>query len=166
MNKTHKLVLAALFVALTFIFTYFVKIPLPIGGYFNLGDAFIIISAILIDPFVGLLVGALAGTLSDLMGGYALYIPFTILAKGLEALIAGLLFNHLKGIFRYSGVILGPLVMVMIYAASYWIYLGFNAMLISSPFDLIQAGVAIGVSLATILVLERTQIIHRIRPRK
>lgn len=166
MNRTHKLVLSALFIALTFIFTYFVKIPMPLGGYFNIGDAFIITSAIVIDPLMGILVGVLSGTLSDLVAGYALFIPFTIVAKALEALVAGLFYQKLKGVFRYSGMILGPLLMVLVYACSYWIYLGFNAMLVTVPFDLLQALVAIALSLTTIVVLERTHIINRLRPRK
>jgi len=166
MNKTHRIVLSALFIGLTFIFTYFVRIPFPTGGYFNVGDAFIIISAILIDPFAGMLVGAVAGTFSDLLSGYALFIPFTIVAKGLEALIAGLIYHKLRNVFRYSGVILGPIVMVLVYSFSYYVLLDISAMFANFPFDLVQAGIAIILSIIILIVLERTPLLRRFKARK
>ncbi len=166
MNRTQRLVLAALFTALSFIFTFFVKIPFPSGGYFNIGDAFIILSAIVIDPFTGVLVGALAGSLSDLFAGYALYIPFTIIAKALEALLAGLIYHKLKGIFKYIGIFAGAILMVATYALAYFLLLGKNAMWANLPFDGIQAVIAVTLSIILVIIFERTPLLRRIRPRK
>lgn len=166
MNRTHKLVLSALFIALSFIFTFLVKIPFPTGGYFNVGDAFIIISAIIIDPFAGVLVGAIAGGLSDLFAGYALFIPFTVLAKGLQALIAGLIYKHTRGFLRYLGIILGSLVMVAVYALSYFLLFDVATTVANLPFDLLQAGIAIALSIVLIIVLEKTPLLGRIKARK
>lgn len=156
MNKTHKIVLAALFAALSFVFTYFIHIPLPGTGYFNLGDTFILLSAILIDPYTGILVALSASILSDALSGFAVFIPFTIIAKTLEALIAGLMYKKLKGSMRYTGIIIGPLLMVIVYAFSYLILFDVSLMLASVPFDLLQAGIAITLTFLFIKVLERT----------
>lgn len=161
MNKTQKIVLSGLFTALAFIFTYFVRIPISTTGYFNVGDAFIILSAIVIDPFSGVLVGVLAGTLSDLLSGYAIFIPFTIIAKGLEALLAGLIYHRLKNKFRYIGILLGPLLMVAIYAISYLILFDLSLLIASVPFDLLQASIAIVLSYILIKVLEKTPFLKR-----
>jgi uncharacterized membrane protein len=166
MKRTHRLVLASLFVALSFIFTYFVKIPFPTGGYFNVGDAFIMLAAIIIDPITGILVGALAGGLSDLFAGYVLFIPFTVLAKGLEALIAGFIYQKTRGLLRYVGVVIGPLVMVAIYALSYIILFDKATMIANLPFDLAQAGIAIVLTIILLLLLEKTPLLLKVKARK
>lgn len=166
MKRTHRLVLASLFVALSFIFTYFVKIPFPTGGYFNVGDAFIMLAAIIIDPLTGILVGALAGGLSDLFAGYVLFIPFTILAKGLEALIAGFIYQKTRGLLRYVGVVIGPLVMVALYALSYVILFDKATMIANLPFDLAQAGIAIVLTIILLLLLEKTPLLLKVKARK
>lgn len=166
MKRTHRLVLASLFVALSFIFTYFVKIPFPTGGYFNVGDAFIMLAAIIIDPFTGILVGALAGGLSDLFAGYVLFIPFTVLAKGLEALMAGFIYQKTRGLLRYVGVVIGPLVMVAIYALSYNILFDRATMIANLPFDLAQAGIAIVLTIILLLLLEKTPLLLKVKARK
>ena len=166
MKRTHRLVLASLFVALSFIFTYFVKIPFPTGGYFNVGDAFIMLAAIIIDPLTGILVGALAGGLSDLFAGYVLFIPFTILAKGLEALMAGFIYQKTRGLLRYVGVVIGPLVMVALYALSYIILFDKATMIANLPFDLAQAGIAIVLTIILLLLLEKTPLLLKVKARK
>lgn len=166
MKRTHRLVLASLFVALSFIFTYFVKIPFPTGGYFNVGDAFIMLAAIIIDPLTGILVGALAGGLSDLFAGYVLFIPFTVLAKGLEALMAGFIYQKTRGLLRYVGVVIGPLVMVAIYALSYIIMFDKATMIANLPFDLAQAGIAIVLTIILLLLLEKTPLLLKVKARK
>lgn len=166
MKRTHRLVLASLFVALSFIFTYFVKIPFPTGGYFNVGDAFIMLAAIIIDPLTGILVGALAGGLSDLFAGYVLFIPFTVLAKGLEALIAGFIYQRTRGLLRYVGVVIGPLVMVALYALSYIILFDKATMIANLPFDLAQAGIAIVLTIILLLLLEKTPLLLKVKARK
>lgn len=166
MKRTHRLVLASLFVALSFIFTYFVKIPFPTGGYFNVGDAFIMLAAIIIDPLTGILVGALAGGLSDLFAGYVLFIPFTVLAKGLEALIAGFIYQKTRGLLRYVGVVIGPLVMVALYALSYVILFDRATMIANLPFDLAQAGIAIVLTIILLLLLEKTPLLLKVKARK
>lgn len=166
MKRTHRLVLASLFVALSFIFTYFVKIPFPTGGYFNVGDAFIMLAAIIIDPITGILVGALAGGLSDLFAGYVLFIPFTVLAKGLEALMAGFIYQKTRGLLRYVGVVIGPLVMVALYALSYVILFDKATMIANLPFDLAQAGIAIVLTIILLLLLEKTPLLLKVKARK
>ena len=60
-NSTlKKLIMNGLMIALVFLATYFTRIPTMIlpGGYFNLGDAVIILAAFLLGPTGGSIAGA------------------------------------------------------------------------------------------------------------
>lgn len=91
-NSVKKLVLNGLMIALVFLATYFTRIPTPLpGGYFNLGDAVIMLAAVFLGPVGGLAAGAIGSGLADLAAGALLFAPITLVVKGLEGLIVGLL---------------------------------------------------------------------------
>jgi uncharacterized membrane protein len=79
-------------VALTVVATTAIRIPAPrTGGYINLGDSVIYVTALLFGPAEGLVVGGVGSSLADLLGGYAVFAPFTLVIKGVEGLVVGLL---------------------------------------------------------------------------
>jgi len=78
------------FAALSFVGTTIIRIPIPAtGGYFNLGDTFVMIAAILYGPFVGFCVGFIGPALADAIG-FPQFILATAVVKGLEGLVVGL----------------------------------------------------------------------------
>src|SRR5260370_27620377 len=82
----------AVFTALVFLSTYLFQIPIPATqGYFNLGDIMIFISALTFGPIVGGFAGGVGSFLSDALGGFGTFAPFTLIIKGLEWIIAGLI---------------------------------------------------------------------------
>jgi len=84
-----KVALIGVFAALAFLSTTFLRIPLPVsGGYFNVGDTFVMASAALFGPTVGFWVGLIGPTLSDAIG-YPQFIPATAIIKSFEGLIIG-----------------------------------------------------------------------------
>lgn len=92
--KTKKLVLNALFVALVFLITYlpFLRIPSIIpGGYLNVGDAIIMMAAILLGKKSGMFIGAVGSALADLAVGSLVFVPITFVVKGLEGYLVGLI---------------------------------------------------------------------------
>ena len=90
--SVKKLVLNGLMIALVFLTTYFTRIPTPLpGGYFNLGDAVIMLAAVLLGPLGGLIAGAIGSSLADLAAGALLFAPITFVVKGLEGFVVGLL---------------------------------------------------------------------------
>lgn len=93
--QTKRIAFSAIFCALIFVATAFIKVPVAIG-YFNLGDAFLLISAVCCGPFGGAIGGMIGCALADVIGGYAVYAPFTLVVKGVEGLICGLLFLMIK----------------------------------------------------------------------
>lgn len=82
----------ALLIALTATVTMAVRIPVPrTGGYINLGDAVVYVSALLFGPVYGLVAGGIGSSLADVLGGYGVFAPFTLVIKGLEGLLVGIL---------------------------------------------------------------------------
>jgi uncharacterized membrane protein len=79
----------AAFATLSFIGTLVIRIPIPAtGGYFNLGDTFVMIAALLYGPFIGAAVGFIGPALADAVG-YPQFIVATAVVKGLEGLLVG-----------------------------------------------------------------------------
>jgi len=76
--------IVAAFAALAFVGTMLIRIPIPVtGGYFNLGDTFVMAAALLYGPLVGALVGAIGPAAADAIG-FPQFILATAVVKGLE----------------------------------------------------------------------------------
>ena len=88
-DKTRQIIYTAVFAALIFAATYAVKIPTFTGGYVHPGDAVLILGACLLGPLPGALAGALGSALTDLAGGYLVYVPGTLVIKGAMGLCCG-----------------------------------------------------------------------------
>jgi len=105
----------AAFVTLAFIGTAVIRIPIPAtGGYFNLGDTFVMVSALLYGPLIGLGVGLIGPALADAVG-FPQFILATALVKGFEGLIVGLVAvgsNRKKGSGAIPALMLGILILV------------------------------------------------------
>lgn len=83
-NNVKKLAFAGVFAAMTFVLTFFVKVPVA-SGYVHFGDAIIYICACFLGGPWAMLAGAIGAGLADLIGGYAVYAPATIIIKALIA---------------------------------------------------------------------------------
>ena len=89
-KKTHRLALAGQLCGATLLLTL-ISLPLPSGyGYVNLGDAGVFLCACLLPGGLGALAAGVGAALADLILGWAMYAPVTLLIKGITALLAGL----------------------------------------------------------------------------
>jgi len=94
--KIKKLVFTAIFIALCFVATSLIKIPIPVGwGYVHLGDSVVMLAGMLLGPVFGAIAGGLGSTLADFAGGYAHYMIPTFILKGTLAFSAGLIFKRM-----------------------------------------------------------------------
>ena len=84
--------------ALVAVGTLIVRIPNPMGGYFNFGDVMIFVAALTFGPLVGGAAGGLGSAIADIIG-FPLFAVPTLVIKGLEGLIAGLIANR-KSVYR------------------------------------------------------------------
>ena len=123
-SNLKKLILAALFAALSCVATMSIRIPTPgTGGYIHPGDAIVILSGVILGPVWGFLAGGIGSALSDLIGGYFIYVPITFVIKGLVALAAGLLYQKVgkNQKSRYIAVILGGVADIILVAGGYFV---------------------------------------------
>lgn len=163
--SVKKICLGGIFIALTYVFTMFISIPLSSTGYINLSDFFIVFTTISLDPICGLLVSIIAPALADLTLGYFIYIPFTVLSKFLEFLVVYLIFYKVKGNIKYGLLWLGALVMALVYIVPDLIVLGFDqylVALVNFGFNFLQGMVGLILGLIVHQVFKKTKIIDKI----
>ena len=81
-----RIVLAAMFAAMTAVLTAFVQIKTPTGGYIHLGDAAIYLAACFLPAPLAIAAGAIGGGLADLLV-YPETIIYTIIIKACNAAV-------------------------------------------------------------------------------
>ena len=85
-----KVGIIAAFATLAFIGTLIIRVPIPAtGGYFNLGDTFVMVAALLYGPLVGALVGMIGPAAADAVG-FPQFILATAVVKFCEGGIVGM----------------------------------------------------------------------------
>lgn len=129
---------AGLLSAAIVLLTVVVSIPMPGGlGYFNLGDAGVLTAAALLTGWWGAGCAGIGSALGDLLLGYGVYAPATLVIKGGMALLASWLFKRLPGKLSIVAFLLAALLVpagyfayeTLLYgAASAWANVGFNAL--------------------------------------
>lgn len=153
--KTKKLVIAALFAALTCVATMIIKIPSPFKGYLNLGDCLVLLAGWLLSPVYGILSAGLGSALADLFSGYMVYVPATFVIKGLIALIAhyGFMLLHKKCRPLPAAIISGIVAEVMM-VLGYFVFEGFLYGFVPSAVNIPANGVqgVAGLILGTVLL--------------
>ena len=112
--STFYIAMTAVFVALAFVATFVIQIPVGIG-YVNFGDAVVMTAAVVLGPLGGAIVGGLGPALADVATGFVVYAPFTLAIKALEGFVCGLIMkkvlpsknSYLRALiaFAVSGVI-------------------------------------------------------------
>ncbi len=90
--------LMAVMAALVAVGTLIIRVPNPMGGYFNIGDVLIFVSALTFNPVVGGFAGGVGSAIADIIGFPIFAIP-TLIIKGLEGLLASLISNK-RGVIR------------------------------------------------------------------
>ncbi|MFW9908385.1 MAG: ECF transporter S component [Candidatus Thorarchaeota archaeon] len=119
-NTTVYISLLAILTALTTVATIVLIVPFPTtSGYFNLGDVLVMISGLLLGPIGGFVAGGIGSAIADLIVAPQ-YAPITLIAKGFEGMIVGLLSaKTLKAtrisIWDVTGVILASCAMLLGY---------------------------------------------------
>ncbi len=142
----------AMFTALVFVITQFAWVPISVvpGQRFDAGDIIIFIAAWTFGPLVGGFAGGVGSSLSDALVGGAPYWPFTLVIKGLEGTIAGLVYQRTSGSRLKFSWLLASLIMVggyfitnaefigLIVGANSTLNPGLIGGLVEVPFDIVQ----------------------------
>ncbi|MHA1332391.1 MAG: ECF transporter S component, partial [Candidatus Hodarchaeales archaeon] len=89
-NLTREVALTAVFTTLTFLSTSLFQFSLvSTSGYFNLGEAFVYLAALVGGPFVGCISGGFGSALADIFLGAGAFAPATLILKGMEGFVVG-----------------------------------------------------------------------------
>ena len=164
-KKIRKLVISAMMAALTYVATMGIQIPSPMNGYVNLGDCFVLLSGWLLGPWYGGAAAGIGSMLTDLLSGYGYYAPGTFVIKGLDALVAALLFRAMGR--TSTAALVSGLVGETIMVAGYF---GYAALLLgkglgaaaSIPGNLVQAALGLLIGFLLLKVLQKTRIAEKI----
>lgn len=147
MNNYRKLTYGGLMGALVFLGTYILAFPIP-NGYLNLGDGIILISSVILGPFAAF-PAAVGSILADIAAGYAIYVPFTFVIKGLVAFVPAIILRNKK--LTWKALIVPFAIAELIMVAGYFIadtILWDLGGIAAVPFNLLQGtfGLIIGVA--------------------
>lgn len=153
-SVTKTIVLTALFAAMATVATMVLAVPSPTGGYFNCGDAVILLGSYLLGPVAGAVAGGVGAMLADILGGYAAYAPGTLVIKAIVALVGGSAYR--LGLRKTWGILicgaLGELCMVVGYTLyDAWLLHSMQGSLVGVPMNLAQG--AFGMIVSTLLML-------------
>jgi len=102
------------YVVVVMLVTRFFVIPLPSGGYFNFGDVFVVFSGLMLGKRGGAVAGGVGAAIADIISGYAVFAPLTLIAKGVEGFICGTAKGK-RGVLTWIIPAVGSLFMVAIY---------------------------------------------------
>ncbi|WPX07924.1 ECF transporter S component [Anaerocellum danielii] len=181
-NGVRFWVFSGIMIALVFVLTFTIKIPL-LAGYFNIGDVIIMISSILFGKSIGFMSGSFGSALADIASGYTIYAPFTFIIKGLEGFICGLIFEKLEpkqkkwvsfilstvssGIFMAAGYFLSE-ASVLKYLSSALninrdLQFGLKVALANLPFNLLQGILSAIISVILVVPLYNNKFIGKMR---
>ena len=169
------LALTGLFPALGCAATMVLQIPSPTGGYMNLGDTVVILGAWLLGPVYGAVAGGVGPAMADLLSGYVVYVPATLVIKAVMALTAALAYRALgkRGLLLCAAAAEVPMVL------GYWLFDALLAVLSSGaglglclagsaagiPSNLVQAAFGAAASTLLALALRRSGYVRRRFPR-
>lgn len=114
--------LLGLFIALVAVATMIIRIPIPqTTGYMNLGDSMVLLSGIFFGPALGFIAGGVGSALADILGGYPQWALWTLIIKGIEALLVGWLVQLIK--IQKQKISLGAVACFIL--ATVWMVLGY-----------------------------------------
>ncbi len=123
-TETLSLSTIGIFAALTCVITMVIAFPIPATkGFINIGDAIVMITGLLFGPIIGAISGGVGSALADIFLGYTIYAPATLIIKGLEGFLVGLISNPRRNYVKFNyrdiiGIVVGGLIMVF----GYFIY--------------------------------------------
>jgi uncharacterized membrane protein len=120
-NISHLSIAAtAVFTALVTVATVMFSVYVPATrGYFNIGETMVYTTALLLGPYIGAFAGGVGSMLADLILGYPLYAPATLLIKASEGAVVGILGRRLmkprpEGRWKAYTTLLGVAVAILI----------------------------------------------------
>lgn len=156
-NNIKFITITAVFIALTYVFTAFVNIRLPIaanGGLVHLGNVPLFIGAIIFGKKTGAIAGGVGMGLFDLLSGWTAWAPFTFIIVTLMGFAVGAITEKHHGI-GFDALAIGVACIIKVvgyYIAEVILFGNWLAPVTSIPGNLVQIGVA---AVIVLIVVEK-----------
>lgn len=161
--KTKKLVISSLFAALTFVATMIIQIKLTANGFVNIGDCMVVCCGIFLGPVYGMLAAGIGSMLADVIGGYFIYAPATLIIKSLMAFFTAITFKKITKINDIVAVGICTLIAELIMILGYFLYeiplYGIVSAVAGMPGNLMQAGFGFVCSIVLYIALSKNKYI-------
>ena len=117
-EKVVNLVMMGLMTCLVIVATMFIKIPIPMtSGYVHLGDSMIFLSVLILGKKNGSIAAGVGSAMGDILGGYAIWAPWTLVIKFIMGWILGCFVER----FEKKGTIIGMAVAGAEMTAGYYV---------------------------------------------
>ena len=163
-KKTTKLALAGVFTAVAVIGSL-ISIPVAGSKCAPVQHMVNVLCAVLLGPWYGGAAAGIGSMLTDLLYGYGYYAPGTFVIKGLDALVAALIFKAMgrtSAAAIVSGVV-GEIIMVVGYFGYAGLLLGKGIGAAASiPGNLVQAAMGLVIGFVLLKVMQKTRIAEKI----
>ena len=149
------LMMAAIVVATMLAFPVF-------NGYIHLGDSMIFLSVLLLGWKRGAVASGVGSAMADILTGYAVWAPWTLVIKALMAIVMGIVLGESRyKLRRILAMIAGVVVMLIGYfIAGGLIYGDFPTALLSVPWNVLQGIMGIIVANLLALALAKTPLLR------
>lgn len=162
MNQKEKiqfLAITGMSIALTYVFTAFVNVRLPIaanGGLIHLGNVPLFLMAMLFGRKTGMLAGGIGMGLFDLLSGWTAWAPFTFVIVGIMGYVVGTVSEkHTEYAWKIVSLVLALIIKIVgYYIAEGIIYGNWIAPAASIPGNVVQIAVAAVVVLIVVRPME------------
>ncbi len=101
-KSIRNIALIVSFTGLVFLSTsiFFIAIPTS-NGFFNIGEIFVYLAALIGGPITGAIAGGVGASLADVALGYGIFAPGTLIIKGIEGFLVGLIFHFSRRLKRW-----------------------------------------------------------------
>ena len=113
----RRLCVTALFAAIIYVFTAYIHVPSH-TGYTHVGDAFLYLPACILPAPYAAAAGAIGAGLADLLSGYGIWAPGTVIIKALTAFC----FTNKKAPIVNKRNLLGILPALVLCVGGYYLY--------------------------------------------
>ena len=171
MQHLKTLIYTALFTALCCIATMLIQIPLAAtNGYIHLGDAFVILSGIILGRKYGGFAAGVGSAFADLFTGYAYFAPVTFVIKFLVAFASAVIFKTMtsKNVNKIFSVILCGVSATILVTGLYFVYCYITvgpAALLSVPGNIVQGLSGLIISAILFPILEAIPDVRALKAR-
>lgn len=168
--RTKEWLYLAIGTALVTVSTMMIQVPTPTQGYIHVGDGVILLLVALFGTRFGAIAAGAGSALADLLSGYFIWGPFSLVIKAVMALVAGRIMGadgeRQVPVFSarsIAGALSAAVVMIAGYFIAKWLMVGDAAVAATGiPSNCVQGFGGVAIYLVVGLVFERANLHSRL----